>query len=103
MWVYINYPVPHFSIHSDPSCSMIQMHNKPDQRYRKVNLSSLGDFLSELIDQEIRFAAKHEHNDFWIEIGLASSEQEYGLVYIIQAIIGQRYRPLANAPVHTHC
>ena len=103
MWVYINYPNPHFTVHRDQSCRMIQMHGKPNQRVRTVTTSSLGDVLSQFIDETIRFASQTGLNDVWMEIELDTPDQEIGLVYVVQAIVGKRYSPLSNAPVGIHC
>ena len=103
MWVYVNYPNPHFTMHRDPSCQMIQIHGKPGQRVRRVNMHSLGDFLSDLIGERMQFASQSGFNDVWLEIKLHTPEQEIGLAYVAQAIIGRRYTPLATARITTHC
>jgi len=103
MWVYINYPNPHFGVHRDHSCRMIRMRGKPDQRVRTVSIYTLGDALSEFIDEEMRFAAEGGLNDLWIKIHLDTPEQEMGLVHVLQAILGKRYSPLSNASVDIHC
>ena len=103
MWVYINYPNPHFTVHRDPSCQMIQMHGKAGQRVRRVSTHTLGDFLSELIQERMRFAAQSGLNDLWIEVRLDTPAQDGALVHVAQAILGRRYRPLATAPIKTHC
>lgn len=103
MWVYINYPDPHFGVHRDHSCRKIQMHGKPNQRVRTATIPTAGDLLCEFIDEQIRFAAESDFNDLWIKIELDTPEQEMGLVHVLQAILGRRYRPLSNAPIKTHC
>ena len=103
MWVYVNYPNPHFTFHSDPTCQKIQMHNKEDQRVLEVNTQNLGATLTKIITWEIKFAAEKTTNDLWLSIELDSRKQEEGLVYVIQALLGQRYKPLANAPIVYHC
>jgi len=103
MWVYINYPNPHFTVHRDPSCRMIQMHGKPGQRVRRVTMYTLGDLLSEVIAGKIRFAAESGLNDLWVEIKLDTHDQEIGLVHVLQALLGRKYAPLAHAPIAEHC
>ena len=103
IWVYINYPNPHFTIHCDPNCSKIQMHQVPNQRIFKVDKSDLDKFLSALINQDLRFASQTGLNDVWIRIELDTHNQEVGLVHITQTLIGNRYRPLSNAPIREHC
>ena len=77
-------------MHRDPSSQVIQMHGKPGQRVRGVSMHSLGDFLSELIQGRMRFAAQSGLNDLWIEVTLDTRDQERGLVHVAQAIIGRR-------------
>lgn len=103
MWVYVNYPNPRFTLHRDPSCQLIQMHGKPDQRVRGVTMHSLNHFLSELLEQRMRFAAESGFNDLWLEVQLDTPDQEIGLVHVAQALLGGSYRPLASAPVKLHC
>jgi len=103
MWLYINYPNPHFSIHFNPACSMIQMHRVPGQRLLRVTPSHLGDFLLEFREERIQFAAQSGLNDIWIEINLDTREQELNLVDEVQALIGRRYRPLGDARIEEHC
>jgi hypothetical protein len=101
--VYVNYPVPHFTIHRHPSCRSIQMHRVETQRYQTVDQESLGSFLAEFIERRIAFAAQRYLNDMWIQIELDTPDQELGLVHVVQALIGQRYKPLATAPIEVHC
>jgi hypothetical protein len=103
MWVYVNYPNPYFTVHRDASCTMIQMQGKPNQRVYRVSMRTLGDFLAEVIDGSMPFAAQRALNDVWLEVNLQTPEQEIGLVHVLQAILGGRYSPLAGAPIQTHC
>jgi len=103
MWVYVNYPNPHFTVHRDPSCAMIQMQGKPNQRVHRVTMYTLGDFLAQVIDGKMRFAAQTEFNDLWLDVKLDTPKQEIGLVHMLQAILGRRYSPLAGARIETHC
>ena len=103
MQVYINYPNPHITIHKDLSCQQVGMHKKQEQRIIKVNLENLKTVLSQFINDDFDFKSEAKWNDLWLEISLSTSEQEMGFVHIIQAILGQRYKPLGNAPVSIHC
>ena len=103
MKVYVNHPQPHFTIHCNPSCKEIQKQNKEKQRTIVVNPENLGEVLSDFIRFRYSFKAEASHNDLWFEISLANPEQELGFVNIIQALIGQRYTPLRDAPIHNHC
>lgn len=103
MYVYVNYPEPHFEIHVDSPCQEIRKHRKPGQRLVEVRVANLGNVLSDFIAGKYRFASEPSVNDLWLDISLDAPEQEEGLVHVIQALVGRRYRPLADAPVCRHC
>lgn len=103
MYVYVNYPNPHFTMHGDPDCAQVQMHGKPGQRVVRVRTDSLGEVLADFAGGRYRFAAHHEVNDLWLDISLDTPVQEEDPVYVIQALVGRRYTPLAGASVYRHC
>jgi hypothetical protein len=103
MQVYINYPNPHFTIHKNTSCQQIHMHKKTGQRIVKVNTATLKNVLSQFLNEAYDFKAEPQFNDLWLDISLSTHEQEIGLVHIVQAILGQRYKPLGSAPINEHC
>jgi hypothetical protein len=63
----------------------------------------MGIVLNEIFEKKYAFAAKKELNDLWIEIDLDSPEQENGIIYVIQALLGLHYEPLRNAELRIHC
>lgn len=103
MQVYINYPNPHITIHKNVSCRQIQMHQKDEQRHISVRKENLKSVLSKFINEDYEFKAEKQFNDLWLDISLDTYEQEIGFVHTLQAIIGQRYKPLSNAPISIHC
>lgn len=74
MWLYINYPQPHFNIHRDPACQQIQIHDKPDQRTVTVRTNSLVAVLNDFITRRYRFAPQRALNDIWLDISLDTPE-----------------------------
>jgi len=103
MYVYVNYPNPHFTIHRDPNCALVQAHGKAGQRLVRVGADNLDEVLADFAAWKYRFAAHRQANDLWLDISLETPEQEEHLVHVIQALLGSRYTPLANAPVYRHC
>jgi hypothetical protein len=103
MQVYINYPNPHFTIHKNTSCQQIHIHQKSGQRIVKVNAATLKNVLSQFANDAYDFKSEPQFNDLWLDISLSTSEQEIGFVHVIQAVLGQRYKPLGSAPVSEHC
>ena len=103
MRVYVNYPNPHFAIHESADCPHIRKHAKVNQRVVSVDKENLGLVLSRFISDYYKFASTPAHNDLWLDVSLATSRQEEGLVYVIQALLGRHYLPLASAPVDRHC
>ncbi|GAB4581422.1 MAG: hypothetical protein Fur0022_41690 [Anaerolineales bacterium] len=102
MKAYINYPNPHITIHRDPDCSEFHKNRKKDQRTIHVSLQNIKTVLRDFIEEKYRFATDQSLNDLWLDISLDTAEQEMGLVYIIQALIGLRYTPIKNAQVIEH-
>lgn len=103
IWLYINYPNPHLTIHKDPSCPLIRLHHVPNQRVFSVEKTSIGPFLEILIGEKLNFTAQQGLNDAWISIGLDAPAQELGLVHIVQVLLGKRYTPLASTLIAEHC
>jgi hypothetical protein len=103
MQVYINYPNPHFTICQNSSCQQIHMHQKSGQRIVKVNTSTLKNILSQFVNDAFDFKSEAQLNDLRLNISLSTSEQEIGFVHIVQAILGQRYKPPGSAPISEHC
>jgi len=103
MKVYINYPNPHFTIHKNASCRQIQSHRKGGQRVVNITAATLKKVLSAFIKDAYDFKSEPQWNDMWLDISLSTSDQEIGLVHVIQAILGQRYKPLGKAPISLHC
>jgi hypothetical protein len=79
------------------------MHQKSGQRIVEVNPSTLKNVLSQFINDTYDFKSEAQLNDLWLDISLSTHEQEIGFVHIIQAILGQRYKPLGSAPISEHC
>lgn len=103
MQVYINYPNPHITIHQDVNCGQIQMHNIQNQRQFRVRMSNLRSTLKDFQNNKHLFKAEQFYNDMWLDISLDTIDQEIGLIHVLQAILGQKYSPLADAPVNRHC
>ena len=103
MWVYITYPNRRIEIHKNLSCSEIQKQQKTGQRIIKIFPSTLKSVLSQFINDAFKFESKPQGNDMWLDISLSTADQELGTVYVIQAILGQHYTRLSDAPIKIHC
>lgn len=104
MKAYINYPNPHIQIHHNDSCPMFQVQRKADQRVVPVTVQTLERVLTEFIQRQHGFSSTAATNDMWLNIDLTSEEQEEGFVYVVQALLGIRYRPFSSpSVVSVHC
>ena len=103
MHAYINYSKPHITIHNNASCRQIQMRQKDEQRHIKVSITNLDDVLTKFINEDYEFRSDKQFNELWLDISLDTYEQEIGFVHTLQAILGQRYKRLSNAPITVHC
>jgi hypothetical protein len=79
------------------------MHQKSGQRIVKVNSTTLKNVISQFVNDAFDFKSEAQLNDLWLDISLSTHEQEIGFVHIIQAILGQRYKPLGSALISEHC
>ncbi|MDL1971367.1 MAG: hypothetical protein LWW94_10485 [Candidatus Desulfofervidaceae bacterium] len=64
VYVYIYYPNPEYNIHTNPNCSQIQKHNKPNQR--RISINNANDFINEFrnfIQVNYQFASNSSVND----------------------------------------
>ena len=103
MWIYINYPNPHITIHGDRTCPHIKKQDRSNRRQRKVTDSQLAAFTDDLRNRRIPFAAKSGLNDIWISLELDSTEEAMKVVLEMKDHLGQRYRPLSRAKITVHC
>lgn len=103
MLVYINYPNPIFSVHSDPYCSNIQMHKKEGQRLLQINVNNFESVLQRFENQEFVFKSQHEYNDMWLDISMGSEEEAMDIIRQISSILGSKYKPLGGAKIKKHC
>ena len=100
---YINYPQPHVTIHHNLYCGNIQSQQKPNQRYIKINSSSLDGELKNFRVKKYRFASNPDYNDMWLEIDFHNTDFEQKVLQDICQIIGNYYRPLKGIKPITHC
>lgn len=101
--VYMNYPNSRISVHSDSSCSRIQVMHKLNQRIIKINKKNLSTELKNLKTKQLRFNSNANLNDVWIHIDLDDVSTEDSLVKTIQHILGGFYKPFASAVIEKHC
>ena len=66
--IHINYPNKRIATLINPDCRFIQHMNKPDQRYIKINRTTVEKELKKFQDNLYRFNAKKAFNDTWLEI-----------------------------------
>ncbi len=101
--VYINYPNPKFSVHTDHSCAHIQKSAKPNQREVSVDVQTISTELARFREKEYSFGAYPAANDMWLLIDFADQDFEMAVLRYIQRLIGKHYRPLRDATIETHC
>jgi hypothetical protein len=100
--VYINYPKPHFTLHSDPSCVEVHKQRKTDQRKVRVNRSTMSSELDRFAGKYYGFAAQASLNDIWLEVDFDHAEFERAVVGYIRRLLGDHYAPFAHAPIAIH-
>ena len=100
---YINYPNPHVTIHTNLNCGNIQAQSKPNQRYIKINASTISRELQNFRKKKYTFAANPEGNDMWLEIDFNEIKVEQKVLMDICQIIGSFYKPLRGINPKMHC
>lgn len=103
IYAYINYPRPHITIHRHTACATVMLHTEAEREIVKVNRSTIAHEVRKFADGEYSFAATGDLEELWLLVSLDTREQEIGVVYVIQALLGLRYAPLGDAPVTVHC
>ena len=101
--VYINYPMPHLTIHGDSTCGNIKQGQKKDQRHIKVDQKSAPKVLGRFRDNLYRFGATSEINDMWLEVCLSNKSQEISFVRDIKSELQKYYKPFVKAIINEHC
>jgi hypothetical protein len=83
IFVYINKPNPHFTIHNK-GCHHIQVQNVENQRYENIsNSERIFSFLDSFKDTPFD---GDKNKDMWLEINLGSKELNEGLIYVLREI-----------------
>ena len=101
--IYINYPNPHFTLHSNQNCSFLSRPRKASFRLIQINIDNLKDVLADFATDKHRFSATSLNNDMWIQVDLESEEQETGVANALRMLLGQHYKPLSGAQIKKHC
>ena len=103
MKLYINYPVPQFTIHWDPDCPRIRQHKRERQRILPVSAGNVDQLLADFRQGKYPFKAESYYNDMWLEVNLGTPNAERAFVEELRSAIGRRYRPLGTAQIREHC
>ncbi len=101
--VYINYPVPHITIHNNLYCGNIQAQHKLKQRYIRINPATVKSELNNFREKKYGFAANQDYNDMWLEINFNDPEEEIRILQEICRLVGKYYRPLRGIEPIRHC
>ena len=82
---------------------MVRSHQKPDQRSVVVTADNAETLLGALGRGDYRFGSNPETNDPWLDLTLATRQEEAAFVERVRAALGRRYTPLGRAPIGDHC
>lgn len=103
--VYIYYPRPHATIHSDPNCGYIHRNHEANvtRREEDISLKTLSSVIQKFETKEIRFTSRAGFNDIWLKIDLANEPSEIAVVDHILKILGRHYTPFTDVVPKIHC
>ena len=97
IFVYVNLPVPNFTIHT-AGCGFVPQHFD-------VTINddvTLNTELQRLTNNEYPLAARAGQNGLWFEIALGSRDENEAVVRNIQQIMENHYPTLADAQIRIH-
>ncbi len=103
MQVYVNYPYPHITIHTNDKCHQVRVHQKEEQRCFVVRPGNVEAVVGELVSERFVFRSDRDFNDLWLDISLDTSEQDLEFVHRVLTLMGERYERLSRAPISIHC
>lgn len=99
---YVNYPNTHVTIHPNPTCSLIRMRQKEDQRRIRINTARISSELLRFESQEHCFGNPPETNDMWLEVDFGDSSFERAVVEHIIRLLARHYSPFRDVQPLTH-
>jgi hypothetical protein len=103
IYVYINYPNPHATIHHNSNCQSIRQANKQGQRTAIINVATISNELSQFAQRRYTFGANSAQNDIWLEIDFQDIGFETAVAAYILTLIAQHYTPLRGVQLQPHC
>jgi hypothetical protein len=101
--VYINYPNPHITVHSDGECPRIQQQHKQRQRIVRLDVATLSAELKRFMAKNYRFGSAPDTNDMWLDVDLGDPVFERAVVEFVQKLLAQHYDPFGRIKVDQHC
>lgn len=103
--VYLYYPDPKISTHSNSECNEIQKMGKSDQRTHPINRDTISEQLRMIHAHErpYQFSSYSELNDMWLQVDFQDAEFEEAVVHHIHRLISQHYKPFGRVSVIPHC
>jgi len=100
---YLNYPNSRVSAHTDISCGEIRKMRKPGQRTIRFDPTTFSCEIARFIHKEHPFASQQEYNDMWLEIDFGDTGFELAVLRYVHGLLGDRYKPFADARFEIHC
>jgi len=95
--VYIDYPIPHFSVRQNETSATRFRRDTPHRRFFEINISTFSAVMTLFASGEVHFTSKAGFNDIWIDVDFDSLEFEEAVIRYVQEILGRRYKPLRDA------
>jgi hypothetical protein len=97
--VYINYPVPHVTIHHEAN---LHLNENAAHRWCTINTNTLSPELLKFTRGEYKFSAVAGLNGLWLKIDLDDEEFEEAVVAHIMRILATQHRPFVGIPINHH-
>ena len=96
--IYIDYPIPSFTPKHGVPAEARRVHHKENQRVIKIDARNFSSEIQPFILKQMKFESKAGLSDLYVEIDFDDEQFEMETGKFIQRLLGQRYKPLADAP-----
>ena len=95
--IYIDYPDPHFAARVGVTAAERFRHGDIQRRVIRITPQTFSEDVRPFLVREVPFGASSGLNDLYLELDFDNVEFEAAIGKYLQAILGERYRPLATA------
>ncbi len=103
VYIYLNYPNPRATLHSDLNCGFVPKPPSKGQRWIRVTPATFEQELAKFRDHEYVFRSEAKFNDMWLEVDFGDKEFERAVGDYLLRVLSTQYTPFSRVVVREHC